>query len=124
MGLLVARRRPLLRGAMLAGALVGLGAAGEEGLEPGAEAGAETMAGGTVFDQEEVWEVADTIPAGSSAALALLEHRWVIPLRDAIAGAGGLTVADEWIHPTDLVAAGAALSAQAQTGPAGRQAAP
>lgn len=77
-----------------------------------------------MFDQEEVWEVADTIPAGSSAALALLEHRWVIPLRDAIAGAGGLTVADEWIHPTDLVAAGAALSAQAQTGPAGRQAAP
>lgn len=97
----------------LAGALIGMGAAGEQGLEPGAQAGAEAMASGTVFDQEEVWEVADVIPAGSSAALALLEHRWAIPLRDAIAAAGGLTVADEWIHPRDLVTAGAALTAQA-----------
>jgi uncharacterized membrane protein len=102
----------------LAGALIGMGAAGQEGLEPGAQAGAEAMAGGTVFDQEEVWEVADAIPAGSSAALALLEHRWAIPLRDAIAGAGGLTVADEWIHPTDLVAAGAELEAQPSGGTA------
>ena len=96
----------------LAGALVGLGAAGAGGLEVGAAAGAETAGAGTVFDQEEVWEVADAIPAGSSAALALLEHRWAIPLRDAIADAGGVTVADEWIHPRDLVAAGAALDAQ------------
>ena len=99
----------------LAGALIGVGAAGTAGLEPGAAAGAEAMAAGTVFDQEEVWEVADAIPAGSSAALALLEHRWAIPLRDAIADAGGLTVADEWVHPRDLVAAGAALDAQAQS---------
>jgi uncharacterized membrane protein len=96
----------------LAGALVGLGAAGAVGLELGAAAGAEAAGAGTVFDQEEVWEVADAIPAGSSAALALLEHRWAIPLRDAIADAGGVTVADEWIHPRDLVAAGAALDAQ------------
>jgi uncharacterized membrane protein len=96
----------------LAGALMGFGAAGSAGLEPGAEAGAEAAAVGTVFDQEEVWEVADAIPEGSSAAIVLLEHRWAIPLRDAIADAGGLTVADEWIHPRDLVAAGAALDAR------------
>jgi uncharacterized membrane protein len=96
----------------LADALVGLGAAGAVGLELGAAAGAEAAGAGTVFDQEEVWEVADAIPAGSSAALALLEHRWAIPLRDAIADAGGVTVADEWVHPMDLVAAGAALDAQ------------
>jgi uncharacterized membrane protein len=96
----------------LAGALVGLGAVGAGGLEVGAAAGAEAAGAGTVFDQEEVWEVADAIPAGSSAALALLEHRWAIPLRDAIADAGGMTVADEWVHPRDLVAAGAALDAQ------------
>jgi uncharacterized membrane protein len=99
----------------LTGALVGLGAAGSAGLEPGAAAGAETAGTGTVFDQEEVWEVADAIPAGSSAALALLEHRWAIPLRDAIADAGGVTVADEWVHPRDLVAAGAVLDVQAQS---------
>jgi uncharacterized membrane protein len=90
----------------LAGALVGFGAAGEEGLEAGALAGAETMASGTAFDQQEVWQVADAIPSGSSAAIALLEHRWAIPLRDAIGRAGGLTVADEWVHPADLIAAG------------------
>ena len=32
------------------------------------------------------------------------------PLRDAINGAGGLTLADEWIHPEDLVAIGIAAS--------------
>jgi hypothetical protein len=54
--------------------------------------------------------LADAVPTGSSAAIALLEHRWAIPLRDAIAGAGGLTVSDAWFHPADLVAAGAALA--------------
>jgi uncharacterized membrane protein len=94
----------------IAGALIGFGAEGEEGLEPGAEAGATVTADGSVFDQEEVWHLADAIPAGSAAAIALLEHRWAIPLRDAIASAGGLTVSDAWIHPADLVAAGAALA--------------
>jgi len=94
----------------MAGALIGFGAEGEEGLESGAAAGAAATADGTVFDQEEVWHLADAIPIRSSAAIALLEHRWAIPLRDAIAGAGGLTVTDAWVHPADLVAAGAALA--------------
>lgn len=97
----------------MAGALIGFGAKGEEGLEPGAAAGAAVTADRSVFDQEEVWHLEDTIPAGSSAAIALLEHRWAIPLRDAIAGAGGLTVTDAWIHPADLVAAGEALATDA-----------
>jgi uncharacterized membrane protein len=90
----------------LAGALVGLGAAGAGGLELGAAAGAETAGAGTVFDQEEVWEVADAIPAGSSAALALLEHRWAIPLRDALLRANGTPVMEMFIHPLDLVMVG------------------
>jgi uncharacterized membrane protein len=93
----------------MAGALIGFGAEGEEGLETGAAAGA-AAADGSVFDQDEVWHLADAVPTGSSAAIALLEHRWAIPLRDAIAGAGGLTVSDAWVHPADLVAAGAALA--------------
>jgi hypothetical protein len=28
--------------------------------------------------------------------------RWAIPLRDAIAEAGGLTVSDAWVQPPDL----------------------
>ena len=34
----------------------------------------------------------------SAAAIILLEHLWAIPLRDAIVDAGGIALADEWIH--------------------------
>jgi uncharacterized membrane protein len=103
------------------GALIGLGAAGEEGLEAGAEAGAEAMADGEVFDDDNVWYAADAIPNGTAAAAALLEHRWAIPLRDAIVRAGGYTLADEWIHAKDLIAVGllAAAESEAQAEPAG-----
>lgn len=94
----------------IAGALVGLGADGGEGMEEGAIAGAEAAEDG-VFGDELVWSVADAIPFGSTAAVALLEHRWAIPLRDAIRRAGGVTTADAWVHPEDLIAAGAALRA-------------
>jgi len=89
-----------------AGALIGFGAAGEAGLEAGAEAGAEAAEDGTILDDDQVWHIADTIPEGSAAAVALIEHRWAIPLREAIAGAGGIALADAWIHPRDLVAIG------------------
>ena len=94
----------------IAGALVGLGADGGEGMEEGAIAGAEAADDG-VFGDELVWSVADAIPFGSTAAVALIEHRWAIPLRDAIRRAGGVTRADAWVHPEDLIAAGAALRA-------------
>ena len=88
------------------GALIGFGAAGEEGAEAGALAGAEALADQQVFDDDNIWYVADTIPNGSAAGIALIEHRWAIPLRDAIARAGGIPLADEWIHVTDLVGIG------------------
>jgi uncharacterized membrane protein len=95
------------------GALIGLGAAGEEGAEAGALAGAEALADQQVFDDDQVWYVADAIPNGSAAGIALIEHRWAIPLRDAIVRAGGLPLADEWIHATDLVAIGLAGAEEA-----------
>jgi uncharacterized membrane protein len=93
----------------VAGALIGLGAAGEEGAEAGAIAGAEAMEDGQVFDEENVWYAADAIPNGTAAGVALIEHRWAIPLRDAIMRAGGIPLIDEWIHATDLIAAGLKL---------------
>ena len=93
----------------LAGALIGFGAAGEEGAEAGAEAGAELGDEGTVFDDQEVWYLADAIPPGSTAAICLLEHRWAIPLRNAIMNAGGVALTDKWLHPADLLAAGAEI---------------
>jgi uncharacterized membrane protein len=87
------------------GALIGLGVAGEEGAEAGAIAGAEAaLDGGMIEDQ--VWYIADEIPEGTAAAIALIEHRWAIPLRSAIQNAGGFLVSDAWIHPSDLVAIG------------------
>ena len=95
----------------LAGALLGMGAAGEEGAEAGAALGAMTVdERGSVIDPDDVWYMADAIPTGTSAGIALLEHRWAIPLRDAIERAGGKTLVDSWIHPQDLVAAGAEAS--------------
>jgi len=91
----------------LAGALIGLGAAGEEGAEEGAVAGAVAMEDGKAFSEQDVWFVADAIPPGTSAGIALIEHRWAVPLREAIERAGGVPLADEWIHPEDLIAAGA-----------------
>ena len=90
----------------LAGALIGVGAAGEEGAEIGALAGAEAAAEGATPLGDDVWFVADAIPPGTSAAIAIIEHRWAIGLRDAIQNAGGVTLADEWIHPEDLIELG------------------
>ena len=89
------------------GALVGLGIAGEEGAEEGAEAGAEEAAeeGIHVFGDAE-WDVIEEIPNDSAAALILLEHHWAVPLRDAIARAGGFRISDGFISPLDLVEIG------------------
>ncbi len=87
----------------IAGALVGLGAGDAE---TGAVAGATEAADGHLIPDEEAWYVADAIPNGSAAAIVLLEHLWAIPLRNSIVDAGGIALADEWIHPEDLVAVG------------------
>ena len=90
------------------GALVGLGIAGEEGMEAGAEEGAEEAAeeGVSVFTDQEAWDVLDDIPNDSAAALVLIEHHWAVPLRDAIARAGGFRISDGFISPLDLVEIG------------------
>jgi len=87
------------------GALVGLGIEGEEGAVVGAEAGAEAAADGgvKVFDDQAEWDVIEDIPNDSAAALVLLEHHWAVPLRDAIARAGGFRISDGFISPLDLV---------------------
>jgi uncharacterized membrane protein len=100
-------------GAMV-GALVGLGAGGEEGMQSGAELGASAVEErGGVFG-EEAWDVLAEIPEDTAAALILLEHRWAIPLRDAIARAGGFRLAAEFISPLDLVGLGLVKADEAE----------
>ena len=98
------------------GALIGLGIAGEEGAEAGAEAGAEEAAaeGINVFGNADEWDVLEDIPNDSAAALILLEHHWAVPLRDAIARAGGFRIGDGFISPFDLVEIGLLSSAEAK----------
>jgi uncharacterized membrane protein len=100
----------------IVGALVGFGAGGEEEAERGAIAGAAELEDGHVFDDHAVWYLSDAIPNGTAAAIALIEHRWAIPLRDKIVKAGGIALADEWIHPADLVAVGLVARGKAGAG--------
>ena len=76
------------------GALLGFGAAGREAAELGH------------IVADEVWYVEDAIPNGTTAAVALLEHRWAIALREGIRSAGGFHLADAWVHPADLAGIG------------------
>jgi uncharacterized membrane protein len=98
------------------GALIGLGIDGEEGMEAGAIAGAEQAAdeGIDVFSGADEWDVLEDIPNDSAAALVLLEHHWAVPLRDAIARAGGFRISDGFISPLDLVEIGLMTAEEAK----------
>jgi uncharacterized membrane protein len=99
----------------LVGALVGLGTGDEEVALAAASAGAAEGEDGHFIGDDEVWYLGDAIPEGTSAAVALIEHLWAIPLRDKVVDAGGVALADEWIHPADLVAVGAAARAAVES---------
>ncbi len=91
----------------LVGALIGAGTGEEEGVEAGLVAGAEAGSDGHIIEEDQVWYLADAVPEGTTAAVALLEHRWAIPLREKILAKDGMLLADAWIHPADLIAIGA-----------------
>jgi uncharacterized membrane protein len=99
------------------GALVGLGIDGEEGAVRGATQGAEAAAedGVHVFTDDDAWDVVAAIPNDSAAALILLEHHWAVPLRDAIARAGGFRIDDAFVSPLDLVAVGLMTAEEARS---------
>jgi hypothetical protein len=95
----------------LVGTLIGLGADGEAAVLGGAAVdGVAAAQNGSPPPPKGVWFLADAIPTGTSAAVALIEHRWAIPLRDAIESAAGHDLVDHWIHPEDLVGVGRADS--------------
>ncbi|HET9945920.1 MAG TPA: DUF6325 family protein [Actinomycetes bacterium] len=71
--------------------------------------------------QGEGWSLADAVPAGSTAAVALLEHLWAGPLSEAIGRAGGVPLEEAWLAPEDrevldaLIARRAAGSVEARS---------
>ena len=90
----------------LIGGLIGAGM-GEEDLEAAMAAGAAEGSDGHLLPDADVWYLADAIPEGTSAAVALIEHLWAIPLRNKLAAADAVVLADAWVHPADLVEVGA-----------------
>ena len=98
------------------GALIGLGAAGEPGMEVGAVWGMREMADGHLFDEGTSWALAERIPEGTSAVIALLEHRWRIPVRDAVRRAGGFPLAAGWLREEHLVALGGLIDLELEEG--------
>ena len=85
------------------GALAGYRAAGAEGLERGAIAGAAELADGHVFDDDDTFRVTRSLPNNMSAALVLIEHVWAKPLLDAVERAGGTELSNDWISADEIL---------------------
>jgi uncharacterized membrane protein len=101
-------------GAVVA-ALVGLGEAAGGDAEGAAQLWSGAAAPGEAgISEEDILDVLAEIPNDTAVAIALLEHRWAIPLREAIIAAGGLPIIDTWVHPRDLVEVGLLAAAEAQ----------
>jgi hypothetical protein len=90
----------------MVGALVGIGV--------DADVSPDEDDDGPLLDDADVWNVLEEIPPDSAAALVLLEHRWAVPLRDAVARAGGVRIADGFVSPRDLVVFGMHTAAEAE----------
>jgi hypothetical protein len=50
---------------------------------------------------ESTWSLADAIPIGGTAAVALIEHTWADPLSAAIQRAGGALLDETWLARED-----------------------
>jgi hypothetical protein len=48
------------------------------------------------------WSLADAIPVGTTAAVALIEHLWATPLSEAIGRAGGKALEETWLDREDV----------------------
>ncbi|HEX6917699.1 MAG TPA: hypothetical protein VF140_06435, partial [Phycicoccus sp.] len=48
------------------------------------------------------WSLDGAVPPGTTAAVALVEHLWAEPLRDAIRTAGGTPLGETWLAEEDL----------------------
>ena len=49
------------------------------------------------LDAAAMWSLADAIPVGGTAAVALIEHLWADPLSAAIGRAGGTLLEETWL---------------------------
>ena len=53
------------------------------------------------IDTDAMWSLADAIPVGGTAAVALIEHVWAAPLSAATQRAGGSLLEETWLARED-----------------------
>lgn len=99
----------------IAGGLMGLGAAASGASLSGAVLLPATGAG---LAPRHLRDMLGRIPPGACAALAVYEHRWVGPLRDALARTGAFVRGQGTVDADGLTALGAVLAGE--TGAGGR----
>jgi hypothetical protein len=61
-------------------------------------------------DTGQTWSIADVVPAGTSAVVVVLEHRWAIGLVEGMRAAGGALVHESWLDEQDRAELEALLS--------------
>ena len=64
-----------------------------------------------LFTPEDLEEIADSLPLGTSGLILLFEHRWAEDLKDAIGANGGFLVRRDVIAPEVLAEVSAQLEA-------------
>jgi hypothetical protein len=80
--------------------------------QPEGEAGGGATDAAADTDDTPSWSLADAVPAGSAAAVALVEHVWAAPLNAAIQRAGGVPLEETWLARGDLEALEALIAAR------------
>jgi hypothetical protein len=65
-------------------------------------AGEEDVALSELEAEASTWSLADAVPLRGTAAVALIEHRWASPLREAILRNGGRALDETWLARDDL----------------------
>ena len=93
------------------GALIGYGAAGEEGAKAGANAGAEAMYYKEFgLSKKQIKDIAKEIPQGTAAGFLLIEHLWAKKFKEIALKQHGVLLANGFITLDSLVALGANLA--------------
>lgn len=97
------------------GALIGLGAAGEAGVQPGWEAGSGAVAEKVAkhdfgLSTEQIKNIAMDIRPNTAVGLILIEHLWAKKFKEIGLATGGQVLANAFISPEALVAFGAQLA--------------
>ena len=63
---------------------------------------ADTASADAAAEGADLWSLADVVPPGAIAAVALIEHSWASPLVQAVRRAGGSPLHESWLAPDDV----------------------